>query len=112
MKIKLKNNGSIVTAKQKLAVRVDWGNDRAAVPCFFLLGAIRLCGQAGLSIVVKMSKDFKNWIKAEKAELGFTDRKLLARMYRRIKREEVTRTRPSTKQSQSGLSNRDANRRF
>jgi hypothetical protein len=45
--------------------------------------AIRPGEQTGLSTTTKMSKDFKIWIKAKKAKLGFTARGLLARMYRR-----------------------------
>jgi hypothetical protein len=31
-----------------------------AVPCFFFLGTIRPCRQAGISAVAKASKDFRN----------------------------------------------------
>jgi hypothetical protein len=55
------------------------GMTGAAVPYFFFLGAIRPCGQAGLSAFTKMSRDFTT----EKAKLGFTATKLPARMYGR-----------------------------
>lgn len=75
MKVRLRDNRSIIITECKLAIQIDWGNSGCSSPCLFFLGAIRTSRASRLEHNRKDEREFQRLDCGKgKAELGFMHR--------------------------------------